>query len=128
MPLSRLLDLPKSAVVPLGFRGGPVEGSGVLALVRSESDKPDTKRILDSVYQITAPGLLNDLIASSTGADRLRVFYGYSGWSPDQLERETRIGAWHVLTGTAGMVFDPDPDTLWQRQIEHADERMASVY
>jgi putative transcriptional regulator len=126
-PLSRLLDLPKSAKVPLVFQGGPVEGTGILALLRSETDRADTKRILDGVYQITAPGLLNDLVASSTGPERLRVYFGYSGWAPDQLERETRAGAWHVFEGSAQVVFDPDPATLWDRQIPRADDQMASV-
>ncbi len=126
-PLTRLLELPAGGSVPLVYQGGPVEGSGVLALVRSDAARPDTKAVLDGVYQITAPGPLNDLVKANAGPDRLRVYYGYSGWSADQLERETRTGAWNVLDGSATIVFDPDTDTLWKRLISHADERMASA-
>lgn len=126
-PLTQLLDLPAGGSVPLVYQGGPVEGSGVLALVKSETAGPDTKLVLPGVYEITAPAPLNDLVKAKAGPDRLRVYYGYSGWSSDQLERETRSGAWHVFDGSAAIVFDPDPATLWKRLIGHADERMASA-
>ena len=113
--------------MPLVYQGGPVEGSGVLALVKSDAARPDTKAVVEGVYEITAPGALNDLVKANAGPDRLRVYFGYSGWSSDQLERETRSGAWHVFDATAAIVFDPHPDTLWKRQIPHADERMASA-
>jgi putative transcriptional regulator len=126
-PLTRLLDLPAGGSVPLVYQGGPVEGQGVLALVKSDTARPDTKQVLDGVLEITDPGPLNDLVKANAGPDRLRVYYGYSGWSAEQLERETRSGAWHVFDGTAAIVFDPDPATLWKRTISHADERMASA-
>ncbi len=126
-PLTRLLDLPTGGSVPLVYQGGPVEGSGVLALVKSDTAQPDTRAVLGGVYEVTAPGALNDLVKRNAGPDRLRVYYGYSGWSADQLERETRTGAWSVLDGSAAIVFDPDIATLWKRQISHADERMASA-
>jgi putative transcriptional regulator len=124
-PLTRLLELPAGGSVPLVYQGGPVEGSGVLALVKSDKALTDTKAVLDGVYEITAPAALNDLVKANAGPDRLRVYYGYSGWSADQLERETRSGAWHVFNGSAAVVFDADPITLWKRLIPHADERMA---
>jgi len=113
--------------MPLVYQGGPVEGLGVLALVKSDTERPDSKAVLEGVYEITAPRALNDLVKANAGPDRLRVYYGYSGWSADQLERETRSGAWHVFDATAAIVFDAHPDTLWKRQIPRADERMASA-
>lgn len=126
-PLTELLDLPKNGSVPLVYQGGPVQGSGVLALVKSRTPMPDTRQVLDGVYEVTAPAALNDLVTANAGPDRLRVYYGYSGWSSDQLERETRSGAWHVFEASAAIVFDPDPSTLWKRQVSHADERMAAL-
>src|SRR4029079_1646563 len=94
-PLSRLLELPAGGSMPLVYQGGPVEGSGVLALVKSDTERPDSKAVLEGVYEITAPRALNDLVKANAGPDRLRVYYGYSGWSADQLESETRAGRWH---------------------------------
>jgi putative transcriptional regulator len=127
VPLLRLLpELPKSATPPLVFMGGPVVSSGVIALVRLDAPQKDAHLIVDGIYQITAPDLLNAQITAGAGADRLRVYYGYAGWSGGQLERETRAGGWHVFEGTAKIVFDADPDSLWRRQIPRADQRVAS--
>ena len=59
-PLTRLLDLPAGGSVPLVYQGGPVEGSGVLALVKSDTAHPDTRAVLGGVYEVAAPGRWND--------------------------------------------------------------------
>jgi putative transcriptional regulator len=129
VPLSGLLDMPKSpATPPTVFLGGPVDSSGVLALLRADAGRADSKRLIDGVFEVTTPQALRDLVSGGAGSDRLRVYYGYAGWSADQLERETRAGAWQVFDGTAAIVFDPEPDTLWQREIPHAGELTASLY
>jgi len=53
--------------------------------------------------------------------DDLQLLLGYAGWGPGQLEAETIEGAWHVAAGEAGVVFDPDPAAVWQRQIARTD-------
>jgi putative transcriptional regulator len=122
-----LPDLKGPGNASLAFFGGPVESGGVLALVKSDSSRADTKRVLEGVYQITASKALDELVATGAGIDRLRVYVGYAGWSPGQLERETRAGAWHVYEGSAAVVFDPDPATLWKRQNPRADQVIAST-
>jgi hypothetical protein len=41
------------------------------------------------------------------------------------LENETSHGFWQVLNGSADMVFDSEPETLWSRLIERAEQRIA---
>jgi putative transcriptional regulator len=128
VPLSQLLpDLPKApAAPPVVFLGGPVQSAGVLALLQSDAPRKDTTRIIGDVYEVGTPALLGELIAAGTAPDRLRVYFGYAGWAPGQLENETRAGAWLVLDGGAAIVFDTDPESLWRRLIPRADDRMAS--
>ena len=38
------------------------------------------------------------------------------------------MDAWRVLPGEAGLVFDPDPGSLWQRLIERTERRIASRF
>ncbi len=42
-----------------------------------------------------------------------RLFSGYSGWAPDQLEAELAEGAWFVLDAVAVDVFCVDAERLW---------------
>jgi hypothetical protein len=50
----------------------------------------------------------------------LRVFSGYSGWAPGQLQNELARGGWHVVPADAESVFDKDPAALWPELIERA--------
>jgi len=56
------------------------------------------------------------LSALPEGADsKFRVFTGYSGWGPKQLESEMSEGAWIVLPASADHLFDTPPAELWER-------------
>lgn len=106
------------------YVGGPVAPDGVLALLRSTTPTSGSRRILDDVDMIaTAEGIQGRIVA---GADqsRFRVYLGYAGWGTGQLERETLHGSWHVFRGDGAMIFDPDPETLWQRQIRRTEDRL----
>ena len=111
---------------PTFFVGGPVEPSGVLALVRTSDARTDARHVFADVQLVSTRPQLEALIAKQTGSDQLRVFAGYSGWGPGQLDRETLTGSWHVFSIDSAIVFDPDPATLWERQVRRAQERFAS--
>ena len=55
----------------------------------------------------------------------IRVFAGYAGWGPGQLEAEVDAGAWHVERGVAATVFDDDPESLWPRLVRKLDTQIA---
>jgi putative transcriptional regulator len=125
VPVARALpDLqtPPDAVL---FMGGPVEADGIVALARSTRDVTDSQRIFDDVYLVTAMDPLRAQFASGARRDRLRVYLGYAGWGAGQLERETLHGGWHVARGEAAIVFDDDPDSLWEREIKKTEGLLA---
>jgi len=45
--------------------------------------------------------------------ERLRIFLGYAGWGPGQLEGELAQGSWVVAPLAADAVFDVPADALW---------------
>ena len=47
----------------------------------------------------------------------MRVFSGYSGWGPGQLEAELSQDAWITLPAQPDDVFG-EPDGLWSRVLE----------
>jgi putative transcriptional regulator len=54
-------------------------------------------------------------IAESFSATRqVRVFAGYAGWSPGQLDEEMKRKAWLVHPASIELVFLPKPEELWR--------------
>jgi putative transcriptional regulator len=107
------------------FFGGPVEAEGVLALLRSDRAQADTRHVVADVYLVRGRALVEATIAAGTGPDRLRVYVGYAGWGPGQLDREVAQRAWHVFDGDSRIVFDPDPGSVWSRQILRTEALLA---
>ena len=45
----------------------------------------------------------------------MRLFAGYAGWSPGQLENEMKQKSWLTFPATAELVFETPPAALWQK-------------
>jgi putative transcriptional regulator len=127
VPVSRALEPLKGASGrsdPV-FAGGPVELPNVLALLRANVMPEGAEHVTGKVYLVPTGALLEKTLAKRPDAADFRVYLGYCGWSPGQLENETSHGFWRVLNGSADIVFDPEPQTLWSRLIEQAEQRIA---
>lgn len=109
------------------FDGGPVSSDAVQALLRSPT-KPDTaEHILADIYSVARKTLLEKSINDHLPNSRFRVYLGYAGWGPGQLENEIRIGAWSTVHG-ARYVFDPQPDSLWDRLNRDSHSQLALLH
>jgi putative transcriptional regulator len=89
--------------------GGPVQPSAIVVL--ADFVDPDEARslVLDSIGFLPSeidPAVLGEL-------RRARVFAGYAGWGPGQLEGELDEGSWIVEPALAEDVFTDDPEGLW---------------
>ena len=100
------------------FSGGPVQ-QGMLSVI-ALFDSPDaaSRLIFDSV------GFLALDNADPTHVIRARVFAGYSGWGPGQLENEMEEGSWIVSEPTTDLVFDIAHEEMWAEALR----RMGGEY
>jgi putative transcriptional regulator len=94
----------------LVYMGGPVQQEAVLCL--AEFEDPDEAAILvvDHVGFVPGDGDFG-LIAGSTR--RARVFAGYAGWGPGQLEAELEASSWIVEEADEGDLFAEPETDLW---------------
>ena len=126
VPVARAFPKLKN-VSPLArmYAGGPVGTTKAVGLLRTKAPGKDVRRIVSEIFLAATRESLEGLIASGTDPDHFRVYVGYAGWGPGQLERETAAGAWHVVSGDPALVFDPDPSSVWRREIQRTDGLLA---
>ena len=112
---------------PRVFHGGPVQLDSALGLVLAPGDGPapmGVQRLFGAIGVIdldTPP----PVVAGELGA--MRVFAGYAGWSPGQLEGELVSGSWWVVDAETADPFGPQPDTLWRRVLRRQPGDLALV-
>ena len=104
------------------YSGGPVATDGVVALEQSQATR-QARQVLADVRMVASREALEALVASGAEPDRGHMCMG-SAVGPGQLERETLHGSWHVFHAETAVVCDPDPGTLWQRQVRRTEEQM----
>jgi putative transcriptional regulator len=92
------------------FIGGPVQPEA--AVVMADFDDPAVAEIVafDSIGFL--PPQSGPEVERSIR--RARVFAGYSGWGPGQLEAELAEDAWIVEPAIPDDVFATDPSRLWE--------------
>ncbi len=121
--LNRALDLTVEdtlpalgELVPAGeslFQGGPVQPANPVLIAELKSSD------LADVPVFGAVGfLVGDVPADIRPSIlRARVFVGYSGWGPGQLEAEIEEDAWIIELALEDDVFTDTPELLWSRVL-----------
>jgi putative transcriptional regulator len=91
------------------YVGGPVQPEA--AVVLADLERPSDAGLL--VFG-SIGFLLGDVeAAAAESIRRARVFAGYAGWGPGQLELELEQDSWILEPATEGDVFGPSPEDLW---------------
>jgi putative transcriptional regulator len=96
--------------------GGPVESGRGFVLHSPDYRGEDTVVLSDLVALTSSPDILEDL-AAGKGPRQSLFALGYAGWAPDQLDAEIAAGAWVVIDADAGLLFDGQQDSKWQRAL-----------
>ena len=94
------------------YLGGPVQPQA-LSYLHKGSFIPDANVLPDLSLGHSLDTLL-DLAESFSPDQQLKIFAGYAGWSPGQLDDEMKRDTWMVHPATVDLVFDPKPEALWQ--------------
>ncbi|MFD1321640.1 YqgE/AlgH family protein [Micromonospora sonneratiae] len=109
------------------FEGGPVQPESAICLARMRNPVERVKGFhlisgaVGTVDLSVDPERLRERISG------IRVFAGYSGWSPGQLEAEISGGSWFVLDALPGDAFVDRPDDLWPMVLRRQGGIMAAV-
>lgn len=120
--LNRPLEIPAREILErwdavfgdtLLSEGGPVSRDSAICLgvPRAEPSGNEITAIDDGLVAVNLesdPAIVAALVSS------VRVFVGYAGWGPGQLESEIAEGAWHVCDGGPADVFSAHPERTYE--------------
>ena len=99
--------------------GGPVQPSAVLVLAQYEEPATAPQLVTADVGFLALEDEEEQVIEhDDTALVRARVFAGYAGWGPGQLEDELARDDWIIVDPHAADVFDEDAATLWSRVLD----------
>lgn len=104
-PLSDLVQ-PSDPV----YVGGPVQQQAIVVLGEFDDPSNAAAVVVGSIGFL--PGEVEDA-ADLGGLGRVRVFAGYAGWGPGQLEEELAGEAWILVQAEPEDLFADEPDQLW---------------
>jgi putative transcriptional regulator len=104
--------------------GGPVQPDALLVLGEFDDASHAGMLVIESVGLMGDASEIDDLVDVTR---RVRVFAGYAGWGPGQLDAELARDDWFVAPAGVDDIFDPDADELWRRVLERKGGHFALV-
>jgi putative transcriptional regulator len=114
VPVSEATDTLLELVPAPGvlFGGGPVEPTALVAIGHTQDGHSHTDTTIADGLRLV--DLDQDPVLAGVELSQVRLFAGYAGWAPGQVEHEVWHGAWAVVDAHPSDVFTPEPETLWR--------------
>ncbi len=92
--------------------GGPVQPEcGWMLLGEGGLDAPEVESVTEGICFTRSNDVLREV--AQNPPRQMRMFLGYAGWGPGQLERELAQGAWLAAPVSPRLVFEGENDRLW---------------
>ena len=117
-----LKDMPetvaKTGLVNLPvYVGGPVQNDRGFVLHTSDYEK--THNTLSQELPIALTQSADVLVdaAHGRGPEKMRLFLGYAGWGPGQIEGELQDNAWLVCDANIAEIFTSRNDDLYEKCV-----------
>lgn len=103
-------------VLPINH-GGPVQLDTLHIIHKAPGSLGGTEVKSGVYWGASLESLQSFVYDKAFSADELRLFVGYSGWSPGQLENELKEGSWLITDVTQDVIFSTDADEVWKKAI-----------
>lgn len=102
------------------YHGGPVAKRQLMLLIRTASPPEGSQHVFKDIYISSSQTVIKRMIEDPTSEERFRVYAGYAGWAPGQLDMEVSRGGWHILRADPETVFDKSPPDIWPELIRRS--------
>ncbi|MGI8462189.1 MAG: YqgE/AlgH family protein [Solirubrobacterales bacterium] len=106
------------------YVGGPVQPDAIVLL--AEFSDPDAAAWIVAA-DVGLAAASSDLTELALAVRRGRLYAGYSGWGPSQLEAEIELDSWIVEPPLPAELFPEDPEALWGDVLERKGGQYALI-
>lgn len=126
LSISEVLPDLRAEGAPSGvlFAGGPVSRNGLSLLLQAERPPRGVEAVMGNLYFGVN---VRETIGLLKKTERFRVYAGYAGWAPGQLEAEIGRGDWHLLPGDPVLLFEKDPDAVWAELLRRSRRQLVRL-
>jgi putative transcriptional regulator len=108
------------------YAGGPVLREVIVALYKAKAPSAEAAfRVLPQVYLTMHPAIIERLLAAPPR--EMRIYAGFCGWAPQQLEAEIAAGSWYVLAVNEEIVLRRDTSGLWAELVAKASGARTTI-
>lgn len=94
------------------FLGGPVQPQA-LSFLHTDTYLPDAN-VMPNLMLDHSLDTLIELAEGFSPTKKTKIFAGYAGWSPGQLDDEMKRDTWMTHPGSLDLVFHPRPEEVWK--------------
>lgn len=121
-------EFPRAADYPGRlYDGGPVLQRVIVALFRAgEPPAAAAFPVLADIFLSMHPDNVSALLQQPRA--RCRLFAGFSGWAPGQLESEIARDSWYVFPASEDLLFRDDTSGMWRELVDRAASRRAIYF
>lgn len=117
----------KSFDFPLYF-GGPVKRDNLFYIHTFGEQIEGSMRILDGLYWGGNFDQLKALILDGKASEKeVKFFLGYSGWEPDQLDREMVEHSWFVANSSKSLIMQDNDKEMWREVMKKMGSEFAML-
>lgn len=110
-------DLPDTLKESPLYLGGPVQPTA-LSFLHSDNFILDAN-VMPNLSLGHELDTLVEIGESFSTQKKIKMFAGYAGWSPGQLEDEMKRKAWLIYPASLDLVFNTPPEKLWPVILQH---------
>lgn len=99
------------------YLGGPVATNNLRLLVKSDKGPQGARMVVDNIFMIDTMETLRQLDPENIHNENVRMYMGFAGWAPGQLEIELLRGDWYIWPASSTIIFSKIPENIWYELI-----------
>ncbi|WP_373047264.1 YqgE/AlgH family protein [Vulgatibacter sp.] len=123
------VQVPRTAPFRKAARvGGPVTPESGWLIYPNGGPRFDGEIEVGEELLVCSNAAALDAVVRGREPRQFRLVLGYAGWDAGQLEAELREGVWLPAALEPSLVFETDPDSLWDVAFQQATGGMATTF